>query len=49
MRELEVVTVALSTEHSYNDEETLATAKPTLLIHGYDQLLPKLRDRGILS
>ena len=27
--ELEVVTVALSTEHSYNDEETLAAAKPT--------------------
>lgn len=42
--ELEVVTVALSTEHSYNDEETLKAAHPKLLIHCYDELLPSLDD-----
>lgn len=40
--ELEVITVALSTEHSYNDEETLRSARPALLIHAYDELLPAL-------
>lgn len=47
--ELEVVTVALSTEHSYNDEETLLAAKPAALIHKYDELLPRLTERGWLS
>jgi phosphoglycolate phosphatase-like HAD superfamily hydrolase len=42
--ELEVVTVALSTEHSYNDEETLRAAGAKILIHGYDELLPSLAD-----
>ncbi len=42
--ELEVVTVALSTEHSYNDEETLKAAHPKVLIHCYDELLPSLDD-----
>jgi phosphoglycolate phosphatase-like HAD superfamily hydrolase len=42
--ELEVVTVALSTEHSYNDEETLRAARPQIVIHGYGELLPALRD-----
>jgi phosphoglycolate phosphatase-like HAD superfamily hydrolase len=46
---LEVLTVALSTDHSYNDEETLAAAKPTLLIHGYGELLPELKARGLLE
>jgi phosphoglycolate phosphatase-like HAD superfamily hydrolase len=40
--ELEVVTVALSTEHSYNDEETLKAARPKVLIHRFDELLPSL-------
>jgi phosphoglycolate phosphatase-like HAD superfamily hydrolase len=40
--ELEVVTVALSTEHAYNDEETLEAAQPRLLIHRFDELLPSL-------
>jgi phosphoglycolate phosphatase-like HAD superfamily hydrolase len=42
--ELELVTVALSNEHSYNDEETLTAAHPKLLIHHYDELLPALGD-----
>jgi hypothetical protein len=37
-----VVTVALSTEHAYNDEETLEAAQPRLLIHRFDELLPSL-------
>ena len=41
---LEVLTVALSTEHAYNDEETLRAAQPKLLIHRYDELLPGLGD-----
>jgi phosphoglycolate phosphatase-like HAD superfamily hydrolase len=40
--QLEVVTVALATGYSYNDEETLAAAKPTLLIHSFDELLPAI-------
>ncbi len=39
---LEVVTVALATEHSYNDEETLRAARPKVLIHRYEELLPSL-------
>jgi phosphoglycolate phosphatase-like HAD superfamily hydrolase len=42
--ELRVITVALSTEHAYSDEETLRAASPTLLIHGYDELLPGLAE-----
>jgi phosphoglycolate phosphatase-like HAD superfamily hydrolase len=41
---LEVISIALSTEHSYNDEETLGRALPKALIHGYDELLPKLKE-----
>jgi len=41
--ELEVVTVALATVHSYNDEETLRAAQPKMLIRSYDELLPQLR------
>jgi len=40
---LEVVPIALSTEHSYNDEQTLTAAQPRSLIHGYDELLPALK------
>jgi phosphoglycolate phosphatase-like HAD superfamily hydrolase len=47
--ELEVVTVALATGYSYNDEETLAAAKPNILIHSFDELLPRLRERNYLS
>jgi phosphoglycolate phosphatase-like HAD superfamily hydrolase len=42
--ELEVITVALSTGYSYNDEETLRDAGAKMLIHGYDALLPSLAD-----
>jgi phosphoglycolate phosphatase-like HAD superfamily hydrolase len=41
---LEVISIGLSTEHSYNDEETLGRARPKALIHGYDELLPKLKE-----
>jgi len=39
---LEVIPIALSTEHSYNDEETLQEARPKALIHDHDELLPVL-------
>ena len=39
---LEVIPVALATGHSYSDEETLKAARPALLIHGYEELLPAL-------
>ena len=46
--ELEVITVALATEHSYNDEETLGrAAQPHLLVRGYTELLPALKAHGI--
>jgi phosphoglycolate phosphatase-like HAD superfamily hydrolase len=47
--ELEVYTVALSTEHSYNDEETLRAAQPKILIRGFDELLPALKRQGLLQ
>ena len=47
--DLEVVTVALSTEHSYNDEETLKAARPQLLIGSFDELLPALKEEGWAS
>jgi phosphoglycolate phosphatase-like HAD superfamily hydrolase len=47
--DLEVVTVALSTEHSYNDEETLRAAQPKILIRGFDELLPALKRQGLLQ
>lgn len=46
---LEVFTVALATEYSYNDEETLRAAKPKILIHGLDDLVPRLKEHGLLS
>lgn len=45
--ELSVFTVALSTDCSYNDEETLSAAGPKLLIHSFDELLPKLGQSGL--
>jgi phosphoglycolate phosphatase-like HAD superfamily hydrolase len=44
--DLEVATVALSTEHSYNDEETLRAAHPSILIRSFEELLPALKDRS---
>ena len=41
---LEVIPIALSTAHSYNDEETLKAAPPKAVIHGFDELLPKLNE-----
>ncbi len=36
---LEVLPIALATEHSYNDEETLNKARPRALIRGYGELM----------
>jgi len=41
---LEVIPIALSTEHSYNDEATLLAAQPRLLIRSYDELLPAVKN-----
>jgi len=46
--ELEVVTVALSTEHSYNDEETLRGARPKVLIRSFNELIPALKEQGLV-
>jgi len=40
---LEVIPIGLATEHAYNDEETLAAAKPKTIIHSFDELLPALK------
>ncbi|MCZ6563614.1 MAG: HAD hydrolase-like protein [Deltaproteobacteria bacterium] len=47
--QLEVCTAALSTEYSYNDEETLISTGPKILIHGFGELIPKLIALGIMS
>jgi phosphoglycolate phosphatase-like HAD superfamily hydrolase len=47
--DLEVVTVAFSTEHSYNDEETLRAAQPKILIHCLDELLPALKAQSLID
>jgi phosphoglycolate phosphatase-like HAD superfamily hydrolase len=47
-KELEVFTVALATEHSYNDEETLAAAQPKMMIRGLPELMVRLRERGLI-
>lgn len=39
---LEVIPIALATEHSYSDEETLIAARPRAIIHGYHELKPAL-------
>lgn len=47
--DLEVVTVALSTEHSYNDEETLRAAQPKVFIRSFKELLPALKQHGLVQ
>jgi phosphoglycolate phosphatase-like HAD superfamily hydrolase len=47
--DLEVVTVALSTEHSYNDEETLRAAQPKIFIGSFKELLPALEQHGLVQ
>jgi phosphoglycolate phosphatase-like HAD superfamily hydrolase len=47
--DLEIVTVAFSTEHSYNDEETLQAAQPKLLIRSFGQLLPALKEQALVA
>jgi len=46
---LEVMPIALSTEHSYNDEETLRAAQPKALIRSYDELLPAVKNLAPLG
>jgi phosphoglycolate phosphatase-like HAD superfamily hydrolase len=46
---LEVIPVALATEYSYNDEDTLAAARPRAILHGFDELLPALADLAPLG
>ncbi|MGH7793820.1 MAG: HAD family hydrolase [Candidatus Binatia bacterium] len=46
---LEVIPIALATEHSYNDEQTLAAAKPREVIHSLDELLPALKELSPLG
>jgi phosphoglycolate phosphatase-like HAD superfamily hydrolase len=41
---LEVLPIALSTEYAYNDEETLAAAKPKAIIYSFEELLPALKN-----
>jgi phosphoglycolate phosphatase-like HAD superfamily hydrolase len=41
---LEVIPIALATEHAYNAEETLAAAKPKAILHRFDELLPALKE-----
>ena len=48
-KRLEVFTVALATEHSYNDEETLAAARPKMIVHRLDELVPRIRERGLIT
>jgi len=42
--DLEVIPIAFSTEHSYNDEATLVAARPKALIRSYDELLPTVKE-----
>ena len=46
---LEVIPIALATEHAYNDEETLVAAKPRAIIRSFDELLPALKDLAPLG
>jgi phosphoglycolate phosphatase-like HAD superfamily hydrolase len=46
---LEARSIALATEHAYNDEETLRAAQPKALIRTYDELLPKLKELAPLG
>lgn len=44
--EVEVYTVALATDYSYNDEQTLASARPSGLIRSLEELMVLLKQRG---
>ena len=46
---LEVIPIALSTEHSYNDEATLRAARPRTIIHNHGELLPILKELAPLG
>jgi len=46
---LVVIPIAMSTEHSYNDEATLRAAQPRAVIHGYSELLPALKSLAPLG
>jgi phosphoglycolate phosphatase-like HAD superfamily hydrolase len=46
---LEVIPIALSTEHAYNDEETLAATRPRRIIHSLDELMPAVNDLAPLG
>jgi len=46
---LEVIPIALSTEHAYNDEATLRAAQPRAVIHSYSELLPALKSLAPLG
>ena len=46
---LEVFTVALATDCSYSDEETLLAAKPKILIRSLNELVPRLVERGFIA
>jgi phosphoglycolate phosphatase-like HAD superfamily hydrolase len=46
---LEAISIALSTEQAYNDDETLKAAQPKALIQSYDELLPKLKELAPLG
>jgi phosphoglycolate phosphatase-like HAD superfamily hydrolase len=46
---LEVIPIALATEHSYNDEEILTAAKPAALIHSLNEFLPALKKLAPLA
>jgi phosphoglycolate phosphatase-like HAD superfamily hydrolase len=47
--ELEVCTVALSTEYAYNDEDTLRAAQPKIFIRSFAELLPTLKKQSLVS
>jgi phosphoglycolate phosphatase-like HAD superfamily hydrolase len=46
---LSVQTVALATQYSYSDEATLLAAHPTVLIHSLEELLPRLKEAGLVG
>src|SRR5947208_11286761 len=46
---LEVYTVALANEYSYNDEGTMRVARPNIGIRRYDDLFPALREYGLVE
>ena len=46
---LELIPIALSSEHSYNDEETLRAAQPKALIRSCEELVPTLKELAPLG